>query len=158
MKRNSLVMVLVVVMFFTSCNTPPRHTQDTPTYSQEVIPSATTIPTQPAVPKPTMSFASTPQPEATLTYDYEQSQNRIAAYLKTNDHCAEACFWGIVPEMTSIKQASDLLSSLQGKPLEWSDYHYTSNQKLDNKHISIQIEIWVDADNIVNSLEASMTN
>jgi hypothetical protein len=90
-----------------------------------VLPSNTLIPTDTSKPSPSPIPSQTPKPtlmptpEPTLTI--EESKALVLELLQTNGNCELPCWWGIVPQQSSIQEVKKLVNHLGWKWIYFRD-------------------------------------
>jgi len=114
---------------------PTSRKADTPNPTTVRISTSTFTPTN------TPTLTPTRSPEATL--EPEQAQQVLALFQKPFD-CELPCFWGIVPEKTTISETEKVFSDLGLQLIfinthEGNDYYYLSYKFENDIKIGIQV-------------------
>ena len=84
-----------------------------PTLLQHISPTAThplqpVTPTAPSSPMPKSSSTLTPLPKLSL----EGQEQQLGLLLRTNGNCLSPCFWGIVPNQTTLLETQNFLAKI----------------------------------------------
>ena len=104
--HNSRLFLIMMVLLL-GC--VPVSSTIMPTQTATPLPSFTpTSPTPTNMPRPTQTATLTPPP----TLQPEQAKEAIKTLLKEPVDCTAPCFWGIVPDQTTLGEAKNIFASL----------------------------------------------
>lgn len=122
--------------------------------TSQVLPAPLAIfrePTGTPIPKPTQTATLTtipPSPTATLTslprMSRQDAQAFAAELFRTNGNCTPPCFWGIVPDKTTLDEAAQFLNSFceEGtvkKNPAGEIYHYDNGTSVKNGYLKMSV-------------------
>jgi hypothetical protein len=160
-----LILMLFAIYLGVGCNQTmvPKSTLSSASPSTEISPVTTVISATPicisSIPStpPTKAVTQTLSIMPMVTLDPEVSHQEIARLMQTNGNCSAACFWGIIPGMTSFDQAVGILSTLkQTRFVKNEDGSTQYNQSFRDKEGRINFNInFSDTNGTIKSLTAS---
>jgi len=96
-------------------------------------------------------------PTPTATRNALEVETFVASLMETNGDCSEPCFWGLIPEETTIREGEDLITGL-GNRLHFgqrgSKKYYTTSLSSEDLELSISFLFW-EKDGLINNIDAS---
>ena len=155
--RSLTLIVGLLIFSISSCNTYSQRSKTPNPFTSTLSPSETDVPSA-TKPKPTRSITLTLQSTATPqnTLEPEMAESEIRSLLTEGQDCLPTCFWGIIPNQTTMEEATNFFRYI-GSPMSHgleNNNAYAST--IAYNHMLIKVKLFVQ-NNLVRSIRTRIS-